>query len=628
MAPPPKQEPSFKWTLRLRPARPDSSAGEVFSLGAGQHTIGADPSNAVKLDTRGVSRFHAVITCHADFCELEDLHSKNGSTVNGRAVEREKAASGDELGFASVRARLELVPAGDDQLAFELAAAPGAPGTTLRNTYAGDSGGEHLSLALFRCLRELEHRFRHRAEPDYAGAVEVLARHLGASGAQVIERPRNLPFQVLASVGQAPRLPPAEAWNTAPAIDGDFGFRFLQLEAGGIAVVRREADGGLLGIALAGAVGAILSPALVAMCLLPFGPAAEAVAGPDPRPAAEVRLPPDIVGGGSPAMKEVYRQIALVAPSAVPVLILGETGVGKEHLARALHQHSPRAERPFVAVNCAALPAELLEAEMFGIGHGVATGVKARRGRFLEADRGTLFLDEIGDMPLALQAKLLRVLQDGVVSPLGEKPVEVDVRVIAASHIEFGPAITERLFREDLYYRLAGYVLKVPPLRERLGDLPALLGRFLQDMAREAGRSVRGVTVKAIEELQAQRWPGNVRQLQQVARRLVYLCPRGLPIDSRLVAEALAALPGAAPPPPETSAAAGEKPAFRLGEQGLEEYLGELEKEIVLRALEQKEGNRTRAAALLGISRNGLTRRLERYGLADDDEEPEPAARA
>jgi DNA-binding NtrC family response regulator len=625
VAPPAKQDPAFKWTLRLRPARPDSSSGEVFSLAAGRHGIGADPSNAIFLDTRGVSRFHAAIDCHPEFCELEDLRSKNGTTVNGRAISREKVVAGDELGFATVRATLELVPAGDHELAFELPAVSGAPGTTLRGTYSGDSGSsEQLSLALFRCLRELEQRFRHRAEPDYGGAAEVLMRHLGASGAQVIERPRNLAFHVLASVGQAPRLPAPDAWNTAPTIDGDPGFRFMSLEAGGLAVVRREQDGSLLGIALAGAVGAILSPAQLAVCLLPFGLPAEAVAWPEPRPAAEVELPPGIVGGASPAMKEVYRQVALVAPSPVPILILGETGVGKEHLARALHQHSPRASRPFVAVNCAALPAELLEAEMFGIGQGVATGVKARRGRFLEADHGTLFLDEIGDMPLALQAKLLRVLQEGVVSPLGEKPVEIDVRVVAASHMEFGPAIAERRFREDLYYRLAGYVLKVPPLRERIDDLPALLGRFLQDMAREAGRSVRGVTVKAIEELRAQRWPGNVRQLQQVARRLIYLCPRGQAIDSRLVAEALAALPGAAAE--ETSAS--EKPAFRLGEQGLEEYLGELEKEIVLRALEQKEGNRTRAAALLGISRNGLTRRLERYGLAADDEEPEAAAKA
>ncbi len=188
------------------------------------------------------------------------------------------------------------------------------------------------------------------------------------------------------------------------------------------------------------------------------------------------------------------------------------------------------------------------------------------------------------------------------------------MRVVAASHVDFGRAIAERQFREDLYYRLAGYVVKVPPLRDRLDDLPALLGRFLQDMSRESARPVRGVTVKAIEELRRQRWPGNVRQLQQVARRLVFLCPRGQAIDSRLVGEALAALPATMP---------AESTEFRLGEQALEDYLGELEKKIVLRALEEKEGNRTRAAALLGISRNGLARRLERYGLAaEPDDEP------
>ncbi len=408
---------SFKWTLRLRSSRetPDGT----FSLGAGRHGIGADPSNDVFLDIRGVSRFHAAIVCHADRCEVEDLRSKNGSTLNGQPITRADAVSGDELGFASARISLELVPPGDQELAFELPAATAPPGTTLRGTYSGDSNSEQASLALFACLRELELRYRNRAEPDYPGAAEVLVRHLGANGAQVIERPRNLAMHVLASVGTAPQLPPPEAWSTAPTIDGDPAFRFVRLAGGGLAVVRREQDGSLLGIALAGTVGALLSPAQLAICLLPFGAPAEAVAWPEARTASELELPPGIVGGGSPAMKEVYRQIALVAPSPVPVLILGETGVGKEHLARALHRHSPREGRPFVAINCASIPAELLEAELFGIGHGVATGVKARRGRFVEADHGTLFLDEIGDLPPALQAKLLRVLQEHEVTPVG-----------------------------------------------------------------------------------------------------------------------------------------------------------------------------------------------------------------
>ena len=602
----------FRWALRRISDRAEPHSGELILLDLGRQGIGADPTNAIRFDVRGVSRFHATLDCHPDFCELEDLRSKNGTTVNGRPIVHETVRAGDELGFASVKARLELVPVGDQELAFELSASPASPGTTILGTLSGDAGSEKISIALFRCLRALEERCRGRAEPDYIGAAEVLTRHLGASGAQILELPRSGNLRILASVGQTPSLPGVEAFLAAKSLDNDEAFRFLRLDGGGLVVMRREPSGDRLGLALAGAMGSTLSPAQLAICLLPFGPPDEAVAADPGRAAHELELPPGIVGASSASMKEVYRQIALVAASPVPVLLLGETGVGKEHLARALHQHSARAQQAFVAINCAAIPAELLEAELFGIGHGVATGVKARRGRFLEADRGTLFLDEIGDMPPPLQAKLLRVLQENEVSPLGEKPVSIDVRVVAASHTDFGEAIADRRFREDLYYRLAGYVVKVPPLRERLDDLPVLLGRFLQDMAREAGRSVRGVTVKAIDELRTQRWPGNVRQLQQVARRLVYLCPRGQAIDSRLVAEALASLP--------TTSVQAESPKFKMGEQGLEDYLLELEKEIVVRALAEKEGNRTKAAALLGISRNGLSRRLERYGLAGEGE--------
>ena len=609
MSKPAKPFSSQRWALRLLTAAgTDSPTGELFPLAFGRQTIGADPTNTVCLDVRGVSRFHAAIHCDPDHCEIEDLGSKNGSTVGGRPITRERVQAGAELGFASVRARLEWLPAGDHEMAFELAASSLPLGTTLLGTLAGDQGSDQISVALFRCLRALEERFRNRAEPDYAGAAEVLVRHLGTSGAQIFELPRGGALRVLASIGKAPRLPEAAAFAQAASLEGDPFFLFLRLDEGGLAVARREKDGSQLGLAVGGTAGSSFLPAQLAICLLPFGLPEEKVAGEESRASGELNLPPSIVSGGSAAMKEVYRQIALVAPSSVPVLILGETGTGKEHLARALHDSSPRARQAFVAINCAAIPAELLEAEMFGIGHGIATGVKARKGRFLEADRGTLFLDEIGDMPLPLQAKLLRVLQEREVTPIGEKPIAVDVRVVAASHADFAEALTSKQFREDLFYRLAGYVVKVPPLRERLDDLPGLLGRFLQDMAREAGRSVRGVTVKAIEELSRQRWPGNVRQLQQVARHLVFLCPRGQPIDSRLVAEALAALPA-------TTTPAASKTEFRLGEQGLEEYLGELEKEIVLRALAEKEGNRTRAAALLGISRNGLARRLERFGL-------------
>jgi DNA-binding NtrC family response regulator len=593
----------FRWTTTSSGSDP-----LTFTLGRGRHGVGADPANVVHLPERGVSRFHAVLYCEDGQCEVEDLDSKNGSRINGQRVQRQRVQAGDELAFASVRGRLEWVAEGDGELALELTA--GGVKTTWLGAGSSSDGHENLQLALFRCLRAIDENLRLGAEPSLAAALEALTRHLGLNGAALWEFPRHGAATWLATVGRAPVLPDPVELSRALPVDGDPGILYSRLADGSLAVMRREEGGRLLVLATTGVTTAILSPALLAICLLPFSAPAEPTAEVShPRDEKALQLPPEIVGGGSAAMVEVYRQVAMVAASPVPVLILGETGVGKEHLARALHEHSDRAGHPFVAVNCAAIPAELLEAEMFGIGHGVATGVKGRKGRFLEADHGTLFLDEIGDMPLPLQAKLLRVLQEGEVTPLGERPVKVDVRVVAASHADFGLAIAQRGFREDLFYRLAGYVLNVPPLRERLDDLPVLLGRFLQTMAREAGRSVRGVTVKAIEELRRERWPGNIRQLQQVARRLVFLCPRGQPIDSRLVAEALAAMPTAAP------ATAAEKPEFQLGSESLEDHLAGLEKKILLRALERTEGNRTRAASLLRLSRNALSRRLERLGI-------------
>jgi transcriptional regulator with PAS, ATPase and Fis domain len=280
----------------------------------------------------------------------------------------------------------------------------------------------------------------------------------------------------------------------------------------------------------------------------------------------------------------------------LPVLIEGETGVGKEWVAHALHLSSRRRGGPFVAVNCAAIPGDLLEAEMFGIGAGVATGVKKRQGKFLAAHGGTLFLDELGEMPLALQAKLLRALQEKEVQPLGGTAVPVDVWVLAATNVDLERRAEEGSFRRDLYYRVAGAVLKVPPLRQRRDDVAPLVEHFLRQGAK--GKSILGVTRAAFEALVGHSWPGNVRELEHEVRRLAHLVSDGGAVESSMLAERLLA------PGPEGE----ENPA--VASLRLEDHVREAERRAIVQALEHAGGSQRQAARLLGIARSTLLRKL------------------
>jgi transcriptional regulator with PAS, ATPase and Fis domain len=309
------------------------------------------------------------------------------------------------------------------------------------------------------------------------------------------------------------------------------------------------------------------------------------------------------VPGDSRAARRLYEQLRPLVHGDLPVLLLGETGVGKERLARILHDSSPRRQGPFVAVNSAAIPTDLLEAEMFGIGKGVATGVTERRGKFQMAEGGTLFLDEIGDMPLELQAKLLRALQEKEIQPVGGAPAAVDIRVIAATNSDLQRHMEEGRFRRDLYFRVAGFALRVPSLRERREDIPALVEAFLRALARECGKALRGITVKALRLLIGYAWPGNVRELEHELRRLVHVCPQGEAIDSTMIASHIVA------------AGPGHDPEAPLDVLDLGKNVDALERRLILEALAQSHGNRSRAARLLGVSRNGLAIKMERLGL-------------
>jgi two-component system response regulator AtoC len=314
----------------------------------------------------------------------------------------------------------------------------------------------------------------------------------------------------------------------------------------------------------------------------------------------------DGVVAESPAMRDVMRLVDHVADAPTTVLVTGETGVGKEVVARAIHGRSPRCDRPFVAVNCAAIPGELLEAELFGVSRGAYTGaVKDRPGKLEVADGGTLFLDEIGDMPTTLQPKLLRVLQEGSVERLGSHVVRtVDVRVIAATHRDLGALVAEGRFREDLFYRLAVFPIHVPPLCERPEDIDALARAALPKLARRLGISA-ALAPEALERLRAYAWPGNVRQLLNVLERAVILSGGGTIRDIGLPGER-----GEAEAP---GAPAGADP--RSGVMPLSEAVEGAERAAIRAALERTGNNKAEAARLLGVSVRTLFYKLDKLGL-------------
>jgi DNA-binding NtrC family response regulator len=307
--------------------------------------------------------------------------------------------------------------------------------------------------------------------------------------------------------------------------------------------------------------------------------------------------------GASEGMRRVQKTIGMAADSEATILILGETGTGKELVARALHQHSRRNAKPFVAVNCAAIPADLLESELFGHVKGAFTGAGAdRTGAFRDADGGTLFLDEIGDMPVAMQAKILRVLQERVVTPVGGKPVTVDVRVVAATHRDLESLVASGAFREDLLYRLNVVPIPLPPLRERLADIVPLAEHFLRVSAR--GGAPKRLTAAAAARLLAHSWPGNVREIRNAIERANVLV-RDAVIDADDLELG------------RTEHAGLESIPAQWLDTDLPTALAKLEKAMIVHALAACGGNRTEAARRLNINRQLLYAKMERYGLAE-----------
>ncbi|MBA4787850.1 MAG: sigma-54-dependent Fis family transcriptional regulator [Brevundimonas sp.] len=332
----------------------------------------------------------------------------------------------------------------------------------------------------------------------------------------------------------------------------------------------------------------------------------------------------DIIGDSAP-MRMVKALGARAAKSSIPVLITGESGVGKEVIARALHGAGDRAGKPFVAVNCGALPANLAESILFGHEKGAFTGaVDKTLGKFREADGGTLFLDEIGELPLDLQVKLLRALQEGEIDPVGGKrPVKIDVRIVSATNRDPAQQVKDGAFREDLFYRLNVFPIEAPSLRDRREDIPALIDHFIARFNAEEGRRIAGCAPETLAMLQAYDWPGNVRQLENAVFRAIVLAdsPFLQPYDFPSISGVAAPLPDATPTPPAAAPSYAdlpplpEQPIRILDDRGHLRTLEDIERDLIQHAIEVYAGHMSEIARRLGIGRSTLYRKVREQGL-------------
>ncbi|MEW6336112.1 MAG: sigma 54-interacting transcriptional regulator [Acidobacteriota bacterium] len=545
-------------------------------LREGDLVVGAHLDSDVRIPDPTVSRRHARLRVAGGQVVVEDLGSRNGTRVDGVALSgRTSLRPGQALRFGSVEARIEEVDPGEVEAAIVIAhsasprEAEPAQAATAAPTASVGSLGAFVTEALPGLLERLVRGGDTSEVAQAAGAalfqhtpcLDVEIRRLLPSGDGLL---------FAATRGADPRTP--------------------------VEVVERQGDT-LVALSFAHATQAdtFVPLARAAAMLLALASPPSRGTRPESPPPPAPPDPPTVV----PAVARVYAEAARVAQGDVSVLILGESGTGKELLARFIHAASLRSAGPFVPLNCAALPRDLLEAELFGIERGVATGVESRPGRFEQADGGTLFLDEIGDMAAETQARILRVLQEGVVHRVGGRdPRPARVRVLSATNRDIRALLAAGTFRRDLFHRVADWVVELPPLRQRRADIGNLAAHFLARAGARRGTVPGGVSRAALDALVAFDWPGNVRQLEREMTRAALFLDEGGLLETRHLQSGI------------LGADNGGKP------RSLRETLERVERHEIEQALALSRGDTGEAARRLGVPRSSLYRRIKELGVA------------
>jgi DNA-binding NtrC family response regulator len=564
------------WLLKVLSA--DGASVRRIHLTPGQHVVGSQPGVEIHLEEPGVSRRHARIEVLADGgVVVSDLGSKNGTSLGGRPI-REAALCGLAL-VAFGSAQTVLQPA-DPARTQVLLGPPGRPEAREESGEGATTRGLHPLERLAETLGEILPSLAAGLATPEETAAELAGRWLAVLPVGRVE------FLRLAGEREAV----VAAASTENRVPRDVN----ALEVAG-------PDGWSLRLRHPGTVPlAPLEPLLrLTLALLAAGGPRWRRGEERPRPAAPEEVPTP--SGLGPDLAKLYRRAGKVARGDVPVLILGESGAGKEVLARWVHARSRRARGPFLAINCAALPRELLEAELFGIEKGVATGVEARAGILERATHGTVFLDEVGDMAPEIQAKVLRVLENTSLYRVGGKnPVQVDVRFLAATNRDLEVLVEEGGFRRDLFHRLAAFEVKIPPLRERREEIPSLAARFFHRELQKNGVASPGITRGALGALVRYAWPGNIRELQNEIAKAALLLEPGEPLDLQHLSERIRH--------------PGDKVSPLLT---LEETVQRAEREAFAVALAAAEGDAAQAMDLLGVSKTTYYRKLKELGLGE-----------
>jgi transcriptional regulator with GAF, ATPase, and Fis domain len=621
-------------------------AGASLPLSEVETSVGRDETNLVALADPAVSARHCLLVCTAEHIAIRDLDPANPSFVNGLPAGDRFLSDGDQIQIGGSLFVLRLAT-GEDVAAAEgvsvnemPAVAPFSYVLHREDVFAGSQGGQEESAP--RVSRDLDALIRISGAINAIHGLVALERPLMALIADVVPASRGA---VVLSGDRPTEIASAAGWSRAPGAGGSvqvsrpvvervlreaigiLTYEFPEEDAAGGAVlsVGSQAARSVLAaplVAFDKVLGAIvlekdgsderfdeghlrllMTIAGIAATALEHARQVESLERTNRLLLAQLNLDHNMVGE-SPAMRDMYRRIARVAPTDSTVLLTGESGTGKELVARAIHRNSPRAQKPFVAINCAAITETLLESELFGHEKGAFTGAVAqKKGKLETAEGGTVFLDEIGELSLALQSKLLRVLQEREFDRVGGTTcVRVDFRLLAATNRDLDEAIASGLFRRDLYYRLNVVSLALPPLRERRDDIPLLASWFIRRHADKAKRPVSGFSADALACLTMYEWPGNVRELENAVEHAVVL---GLdPIIARDDLPDAVAEAGA-------SSAAGARPAAAH----FHDTVKQTKKDLIVRAVEEADGNYNAAARLLGLHPNYLHRLIKNLQL-------------